>query len=314
MDKNKAKTFAKKVIISGLLLSLSGCYAPGIRMTGCYQENAIPQKSQKTNVLTLKKDKAKNTLIVLSPHFDDAVLSVGGIISEFNGPKYIVTFFTTPTATAEYLTRWDELSGFEKSTDARKIRENENVNAANMLGARVINKGYVDNQYEKRSASDNESIRKRITKDIEQIVGSTNNANVTVIGPSYFGDKITHADHLLVSNAFVQAIKNKCYANADFYFYEDLPYTYLRFKDEEITLDRILTDYYGGLRLDKNEIFISEQSFDSKRKEIEAYPSQVKAFHRLGKEIIEDITNFGMSRCPQVPLSPKPCEVIYEIR
>ncbi len=305
----------KLILMGGLLLALSACSNPKIELKKSYQNNTESMQSEEiTKISSTNND--KNTLIVLSPHFDDAILSVGGIISEFNDPKYIITFFSTPFSTPQYLTNWDKMSGFKKSTEARAIREQENRTAATTLGANVTNIDYIDNQYEKRSSTDNSSLIQSMTRDIGQIIESASNTNaeLTIIGPSYFGEKITHPDHLLVSKAFIQAVKNKCYTNVHFYFYEDLPYTHKRFGEEEVTLDKLLTDFYSGLQLDKQEIFISQQAFDSKREGIKLYTSQVKALNSQGEDIIQIITQFGMNRCPQFPLPQKPCEVIYLIK
>ncbi|MFA6460922.1 MAG: PIG-L family deacetylase [Candidatus Woesearchaeota archaeon] len=308
------KTRTKSLLIGGLLLAFGGNPTLGQKVTDNYQQNGENPSYFESSALSSKKDPSPDKLIILSPHFDDAVLSVGSIISEHHGPKYLLTFFSTPTITPQYLTHWDEMCGFTASVDAREIRTQENVNAAHWLGAKVINMDYVDNQYELRSPLDNSTIVEAIVKDIEKIIESTNGAQVTIIGPSYFGEGFTHPDHLLVSQAFVQVLTTACYANATFYFYEDLPYTHKKFAEEEITLDKLLTDHYQGLHLTKREIFISPQGFNSHLEGIQSYPSQVKAFDNLGEDIISEVGCFEMNRCPQFPLSPKPCEVIYEIR
>jgi len=268
------KNITKKIVIGGLLLALGGCSSLRYRNTDCHQENIAPSRTEETTSSPEKYNREK-TLIVLSPHFDDAVLSIGGIIAEFDGPKYIVSFFSTPTTTTQYLTWWDEKSGFTKSTDARETREQENKNAAHLLGARVINLDYVDNQYEIRSSSDSTSLVEAIKRDIEDIIGSMPNAQITIVGPSYFGETFTHPDHLVVSKALVQAVQQARYANTHFYFYEDLPYTHKRFGKEEITLDTLLTAFYSGLCVDTREIFPSAEAFDLKLEGIKLYLSQV---------------------------------------
>jgi LmbE family N-acetylglucosaminyl deacetylase len=308
--KKVRNNFAKNLIIGGLFLSIGGCQTTQYGMPNFNQQNDINQQSQKPSISYLKKDKPRNVLIIPSPHFDDAVLSVGGIISQFDGPKYIVTFFSSAPIYIEGLTNWDELSGFKESADSEDIREKENDNAAFTLGARVINKDYIDKQYETRSQLDNSTLVGAITKDIEQIITSMNDAKVTVIGPSYFGNKDTHPDHLLVSKALMQVARNKSNTNASFYFYEDEPYVQHKFGNEDITLDKILKGFYSGLHLVKREIAISKQAFKSKIRAIKSYTSQVKAFHNIKENLVDEITDYGMNRCQDI----KPCEVIYEIK
>lgn len=258
------------------------------------------------NIQPVGKEKV---LIVLSPHFDDAVLSVGGIISEFDGPRYIVTFFGTPTSTAQYLTAWDKMSGFAKSLDTREARKKENERAAKIIGAKIINEDYVDFQYKKRTTTDSLVIQSSIEKSIDQILSSMGNALVTIIGPSYFGDADTHPDHLLLSKAFAEVIKNKNHPNATFYFYEDLPYAYGKFGNENVNLQKILSDFYPDLKFQKKVFYISKNSFDLKIKAIESYTSQMKAFDYLKEDLVTGITNFETRRC-----IAKVCEVVYQAK
>lgn len=252
-------------------------------------------------------------LIVLSPHFDDGILSVGGIISDFRGPKYIVTFFSTPTTTLQYLTPWDKMSGFDESYDARDARLEENDLAAQIVGTKVIDENYTDRQYGERTASTSFLIQNDIAKDVEQIINSMGSTSVIVLGPSYFGDKVTHPDHLLVSKALALIVRNKKYQNVHFYFYEDLPYVYKRFTNGKIELDKVLTNFYPGLKIKKKEVYISQKSFNLKILGIKSYTSQMKAFRFLKENLVENIINFDRKRCSKVLIS-NPCEVIYEAK
>jgi LmbE family N-acetylglucosaminyl deacetylase len=189
----------------------------------------------------------KTVLVVLSPHFDDAVLSVGGIISEFAGPKYIVTFFRTPTTTKQYLTEWDKISGFKKSSDAGVQRIKENNVAGEIVGAKLVNENQIDFQYDNRNATTSLQIKLSIEKEIEDVITSFVGEKIMIVGPSYFGDKYTHPDHLLLSESFAEVAGQK-YPNVKFYFYEDLPYTYHKFRNGKIKLQEILSQKYPNLK------------------------------------------------------------------
>ncbi len=308
------KKIAESLLIGGLLLTGAGCSTTPYITTATSTQTSQPQyKAQyldETSISTSSDDTPENLLIVLSPHFDDAVLSLGGYISDFQGPKFVVTFFSSVPDSLDGLTKWDDMSGFDKSSDSRKIREKENTNSLQSLGAKIINKSYIDNQYEMRSELDKTVLVSSITDDIKQIINSRANYNLTVIGPAYFGEENTHADHLLVSKSLMQVAKDKTYSNTRFYFYEDEPYTQKKFAGEEITLDKMLTDFYPGLQLTKREVPISKYGFDSKIKGIELYKSQEHAFHVKMENIIQEVTDYAMSRCIDI----KPCEVIYEIK
>jgi hypothetical protein len=246
-------------------------------------------------------------LIVLSPHFDDAILSVGGILSEFVGQKYVVTFFSTPTTTKQYLTWWDRISGFEKSSDSHFKRMNENDNALKIIGAQAINEDYLDGQYEDRTSSTSAIIIKNIMKNIDEVINSMGSTSVVVLGPSYFGEKSTNKDHALLSKAFVQVIKNKTHNNTAFYFFEDLPYTYSKFGNSSIKLQEILSNFYPELTINKKVLYISKKSFDNKIMSIKSYTSQLEAFSFLNEDLLKNIFNFETNRC-----SPLICEVLYK--
>ena len=254
-------------------------------------------------------DNKDYALIVLSPHFDDAILSVGGIISEYNSDKFIVTFFSTPIIESDYLTNWDRISGFSRSADARNIRIEENATASELLNANPIDKDYIDLQY--RSTANDSSIIESITKDIENIINYNNYNGVLVLGPSYMGNTITHPDHAIVSEAFVNSANNNTNENIRFYFYEDLPYTQSRFGNTDISLDRILTGKYNGLALNRHEIKISDEAMNMKIDAINLYPSQVKAFSNFGIDIGRYVKFFGSNRIQDSPHNYY--EVIYEI-
>ena len=98
--------------------------------------------------------------IILSPHFDDAVLSMGGFMAERKTPLIVVTFFSgKPSETFEG--EWDERSGFKNSDEALATRVEENTLALGQVGAYPLNLRYVDFQYRyDRSSASEDKIRR----------------------------------------------------------------------------------------------------------------------------------------------------------
>jgi LmbE family N-acetylglucosaminyl deacetylase len=96
-------------------------------------------------------------LVVVSPHIDDAVLSVGAAISHAarNGSR--VTVLTVlagnpeSTAPAE---EWDRSSGFSTAGEAAAARRVEDANACARLGARPVWLPFCDEQYERGGTDD----------------------------------------------------------------------------------------------------------------------------------------------------------------
>ncbi|MEV0418730.1 PIG-L deacetylase family protein [Streptosporangium canum] len=70
--------------------------------------------------------------IVVSPHFDDAVLSVAGLLARDEGPAVIVT--ALGGAPGEELSAWDRLCGFASAEETARERRAEDARACEILG------------------------------------------------------------------------------------------------------------------------------------------------------------------------------------
>ena len=251
-----------------------------------------------------------SVVIVLSPHFDDAALSVGGIIARFKGEKYVVTFFSTPTTTAKSLAEWDALSGFMTSDEARVSRPQENRGATQLLNAHAINAAYTDTQYHARTPAESLEVEKSMAADIMNLISSFPNTSVNVFGPSYFGADVTHPDHASLSRAFAQSISQAKNKNVHFYFYEDVPYVYKRF-GMNIHLKDLLSTYYPNLSFRETNEFLTGDEVSRKIESIGLYTSQIRAFDTLKENILSETSTFVLHRC-RILFFIQPCEVIYE--
>jgi LmbE family N-acetylglucosaminyl deacetylase len=164
-------------------------------------------------------------VIVLSPHMDDAVLSVSDHILDWKrqGKQVrVVTVFTkfgkgvdVPNYSNDYLQK----SGFEKVGDFEKARVKEDIVAMKKLGVEYEHWGYIDAGF--RGGYD--------TRE-ELLAGKINHADNTLvkkIGKMIQGLECElcvvpygvggHADHLIVKQAADIADKNTKY-------YLELPY------------------------------------------------------------------------------------------
>jgi len=123
-------------------------------------------------------------LVVVSPHVDDAVLSLGAAISHAarNGSR--VTVLTVlagnPGATAP-AGEWDRSCGFSTAGEAAAARRIEDANACARLGARPVWLPFCDHQYE-RGGTDDE-----IRAEVAGSVGSS-----LVLLPGF---PLEHPDH-----------------------------------------------------------------------------------------------------------------------
>jgi LmbE family N-acetylglucosaminyl deacetylase len=95
---------------------------------------------------------------VLSPHLDDAVLSIGErIASAARGGERVrvVTVLAGDPAATRPAGPWDAESGFRTAGDAARIRREEDLDACAILGAQPVWLPYSDEQYP-RGGSDDE--------------------------------------------------------------------------------------------------------------------------------------------------------------
>ncbi|MEV8635014.1 PIG-L family deacetylase [Streptosporangium sp. NPDC051023] len=70
--------------------------------------------------------------IVVSPHFDDAAMSVAGVLARNEGPAVVVTVLGG--AAAEQPSAWDRLCGFASAEETVRERLAEDARACEILG------------------------------------------------------------------------------------------------------------------------------------------------------------------------------------
>ena len=239
-------------------------------------------------------------IIILSPHFDDAVLSLGGLIAKEKSKIIVATFFTDKPKN-KVTTYWDTISGFHNSDQAINDRIMENNNSLMPFNVEIFNFGFLDSQY--RDNKDSIELKEKIVLDIEKIIDNLPNKDITIYGPSYFGEIITHPDHKLLHDAFIEVAKNR---NSDtslnFFSYEDFPY-----------VERFRKKYWNILQQEENIIPLSENEIKAKIHAIGQYTSQVKAFKALNDNILHLAEHFTRTRCLNLTTEYQGCEVVYKI-
>ncbi|MSR78653.1 MAG: hypothetical protein EXS59_00700 [Candidatus Taylorbacteria bacterium] len=253
--------------------------------------------------------------LILSPHLDDATLSLGGFMAESKTPVVVVTFFAGKPQTAVN-SGWDKISGFIDSDEAVTSRIEENIKALKQEGAHPLNLGYIDFQYESdKEASYRQKNILLIEHDIETILREFRNSKqLSIYGPSEFGSKITHPDHKLLHDAFTNVAKRvRIGDKIHFYFYEDFPYVKRYELSNNISLKSFLERENEGVSLKEWPIEIPTSSLDKKVDAINTYESQDKAFATFGDNISASAREYARKRCSVLIPKPYACEVVYEI-
>jgi len=84
---------------------------------------------------------------VLSPHLDDAILSLGAAIAHSRAEITVVTVFAGDPDSAEPAGPWDSRAGFRTEGDAARARRREDELACRDVGARAVWLPFGDHQY-----------------------------------------------------------------------------------------------------------------------------------------------------------------------
>jgi LmbE family N-acetylglucosaminyl deacetylase len=267
------------------------------------------------NYINFGDNLPENISIVLSPHFDDGVLSLGGFMAEQKNPIVVATFFAgNPQNPIQG--GWDTLSGFKDSAEAIATRTKENALALKQLGTYPLNLGYTDFQYRFDRTPDSETkIQKSVENDIDTIIQKfSDSKKVSIYGPAEFGQNITHPDHKILHDAFTAiAKKNLGRKNLHFFYFEDFPYVYKYGISTTTPLIKLLENNNQDIFLKEIAIPISNEALTKKIEGIEAYGSQYKAFGSFGEDISSDAKIFNKKRCVQNIAPQNICEVVYEI-
>jgi LmbE family N-acetylglucosaminyl deacetylase len=203
--------------------------------------------------------------LVVSPHFDDAVLSCGSLLAGHPGAIVCTVFSGCPTNNIS--TEWDSRCGFAGAHEAMRQRAIEDDQALAILGARSDRLGFLDEQY---AGGKNRPSPEDIAQELRSRLYSHSIATILIpLG-------LFHPDHILTNKACCEAlIDNRsitCIA------YEDVPYRFER---------DILHDKIGFLRglgsivtpilsRDIRGCLSEKECYSKKFRAVCAYESQIK--------------------------------------
>jgi LmbE family N-acetylglucosaminyl deacetylase len=84
-------------------------------------------------------------VLVISPHFDDAIFSCGNLLAAHHGSHTITVFGGAPPAPVS--TEWDSGAGFADSTEAIAVRWVEDAQAHAQVSATAHHLAFCDSQY-----------------------------------------------------------------------------------------------------------------------------------------------------------------------
>jgi len=147
-------------------------------------------------------------VVAVSPHFDDAVLSVGGLLGDMTGRTLVVTVHGgAPPDDAP--SDWDRLCGFASAAAASSARGREDRVACGVIGAEWAHLPIADGAYGPPASVDalTEALRAHVTED------------TLVLVPA---GVCRHADHHRTRDTALKALAEMRVGQA--WLYADQPY------------------------------------------------------------------------------------------
>jgi len=253
------------------------------------------------------------TNIILSPHFDDAVLSLGGLLTREGANSIVATFFAAAPITAQQK-QWDKDCGFIDSDQAICERTKENHQALACVSVprtQIRNYRYLDAQYRGAcTPQDEQNLEAAIAKDIAKLIDENRGAPPIKIFSPGLG---WHGDHVLVKRAFIESLKQISQTSVDGFLYQDIPYACWLLENMPSSDFRSLEQIVnrGEFPIEREALPFSQGEMAKKVEAIELYRSQLAPMG--GKELCEKIIKFGAKQAEALQLSDPFCEVVYRL-
>ncbi|MGH8779901.1 PIG-L deacetylase family protein [Paraburkholderia sp.] len=222
-------------------------------------------------------------LLVVSPHFDDAVFGCGTLLAAHPDAAVCTVFAAPPER--DMHTEWDTKAGFTGAHAAVHARTIEDDHALSILDAIPLRMPFRDGQY-----LDSPSIDTLATALEEVIYGSTANTLLMPLG-------LFHADHILVYRACCEILPRL--AHLSWFAYEDALYRrtpgIVQERLVDLTRRRIVATPAQPAELHTLD---PERRALLKREAVDAYASQLHAF---GPDGYDDV--FAAERYWQLTVS-----------
>lgn len=161
----------------------------------------------------LQQEKSyEDMLVILSPHFDDAVFSVSNLLSKKKESIKIMTICGGIPSDDKGVSSWDKRCGFSSGREAVLCRQLEDYNACNKIGVKAEHLTFSDFPYAGEKA--HEAIIKELRKNIPIIK--------ELWAPIGIGN---NPDHLSCRNAALELCQQE---GVTLNLYADLPYASAR--------------------------------------------------------------------------------------
>jgi LmbE family N-acetylglucosaminyl deacetylase len=247
--------------------------------------------------------------IILSPHFDDAVFSLGGLIATAPERSVVVTVFAGMPA-AGIVGSWDRRSGFKSGAEAMRARALENEAALAALQvppSAIVNLDFLDRQY--RPKAPIAGLRSAIAETVRQIAGR-HGAPVSVFTPV----SGWHPDHRAATDCVIELWRAGELSGADVLLYQDQPYAYLELRRRSLAPLRFARFAAAknprGVMADPHWLEFDEPAAARKRQAASRYKSQFPVLRPLLLKMIDDFSRY---QARAARLASPHAELVYRL-
>jgi LmbE family N-acetylglucosaminyl deacetylase len=198
---------------------------------------------------------APPTQLVVSTHFDDAVLSLSHLLQRAGARATVVTVCGGAPPAGLPVSEWDAASGFASGREAARLRAREDIRASAVTGARRVLLRHLDGPYRERPLTAG-----AIRTTVERLLGP---AGVLWM-PAAIG---AHPDHTEVRTALLPLAARL--PPARIRVYADLPYA----GEHHHRLPRAVAEALPGLR--GRDTRLSAEAFERKLEAVRCHASQI---------------------------------------
>lgn len=245
--------------------------------------------------------------LILSPHYDDAVLSLGGLLAKEGKRSTVLTFFGgKPAKSRPHL--WDLFCGFLNSDDAIKARIKENESALESLNVpkeNIVNLSLLGRSYRRWLGNSDEKLKAVMLAELLKFIRMQPSQELNIFAPAFE----VHKDHRLLKSVLLSAMPLLEKENIKFFLYQDLPYSYV-LPAKKLEPERVSKK----TSLDVVTVPLSETDISQKVVAIEAYKSQLGILGGLsGGNLTSKIRRFAIEQASKFNVPTGYCEVVYEV-
>jgi LmbE family N-acetylglucosaminyl deacetylase len=211
----------------------------------------------------------RGRVCVLSPHLDDAALSLGASLAraaKAGADVRVITVFAGRPDSTFPASVWDASAGFASLGEATRARRREDAEAGRLLGVTPVWLSFADNFYDEGATDD----------DVWAAVSPTLDGADLVLAPGF---PLIHHDHLRLARLVRARLPARLVA-----YYVEQPYAaWLRsgFSDKRPAADEVSRLQSAWCRLRA-----APWSWVTKVKAMRAYPSQLRLMYQPTNAIL----------------------------